>query len=132
VDKSDTPEDERETLQHEARRYGDHMIRCESLQAADLQYRLAARIDVLERELAALREGVPRRDALMTGKYVIVPKAWFEAVPCPNPGCDGKGWKAVQVDFDQFVQEQCQWCDERKAVSAAFPALSEHKGTPRG
>jgi len=33
---------------------------------------------------------------------------------CPN--CDGSGATAVQVAEGEWEAEQCQWCDERKAL----------------
>mgnify|MGYP001597354449 CR=1 FL=1 len=70
--------------------------------------------------IMARAEGALRDLALrsLAPGFVSVPRDFLAAGRCQNKGCNGE-WYAVKIDHDEWEQQQCQWCDERKAMLAA-------------
>ena len=58
-----------------------------------------------------------RLHALLPPDVVVVPRAWVETAVCP--ACYGSGGIPVQVGEQEWEQQQCQWCDEKKVALAA-------------
>lgn len=50
----------------------------------------------------------------------VVEKARALLVAGKCPACDGSGGIPVQIGEDEWEEEQCQWCDERKQWLAAL------------
>ena len=36
---------------------------------------------------------------------------------CPETSCDNNGTIANQISEDEWEPQQCQWCDEKKAIT---------------
>ena len=55
---------------------------------------------------------------------------WVDAATCPmaEAGCDGDGYPT----YPRGDKEQCQWCYERKHVSAAVASLIAERAALRG
>lgn len=35
---------------------------------------------------------------------------------CPDENCGGQGFTVVPDDYGEAMQQQCQWCDERRTL----------------
>ena len=61
--------------------------------------------------------GYNDEETMQSTDTVQVSRTWLEAAKCPNTQCTD-GVVPHQVGDHEWEAEQCQWCDERKALLA--------------
>lgn len=52
----------------------------------------------------------------------------LELVRCPDPDCDNNGSIACRISDDEWEQQQCQWCTEKRLLLAARQSDTPLKG----